>query len=253
MPDGRPTVLILGGTADAAELADTLVSRFAEAVDVVTSLAGRTIAPAPLPGRVRVGGFGGPDRLAAFLRESDVRAVVDATHPFATAISENARVACDAAGVPRLALVRPAWVAGPGDDWHTFADAASLAQALPRFGRRAFLTIGRSDLRAFASCPDMWFLVRLVDMPDVPLPLADCRVVTGRGPFSERDERELMVGHNIDVLVCKSSGGPATSAKLGAARGLGLPVAMIERPPGPDGPCVESVPAASEWVGALLT
>jgi precorrin-6A/cobalt-precorrin-6A reductase len=259
MPDGpegvagRPTILILGGTADAAELAGMLVSLFDERIDVVTSLAGRTVAPARVPGRVRVGGFGGPERLASYLHEHDVRAVIDATHPFATEISGNARLACDAAGVARLALVRPDWTPVAGDDWHMFADGLSLAQALPRLGRRAFLTVGSSGLSDFAPGHGMWFLVRLVDKPSTPLPLAECEVVTGRGPFSENAERALMMRHNIDVLVCKSSGGVATYAKLAAARDLGLPVAMIARPEPPTGDRVASAREAADWVGRLVT
>lgn len=61
---GDARVLILGGTADAAALARGL-----SGVGVITSLAGRTKAPAALPGEVRVGGFGGAEGLAAYLEE----------------------------------------------------------------------------------------------------------------------------------------------------------------------------------------
>ena len=60
-------LLILGGTAEAAELARATITRFGEPLEVITSLAGRTQTPGPLPGRVRIGGFGGPRRLAAYL------------------------------------------------------------------------------------------------------------------------------------------------------------------------------------------
>jgi precorrin-6A/cobalt-precorrin-6A reductase len=250
---GRPTVLILGGTADAAALARLLVAAHGETAEVVSSLAGRTASPAAVAGSVRVGGFGGPDALAAYLHDNAVRAVVDATHPFAAAISENARIACAAAGVPRLALVRPPWTPSPGDDWHEVADMAAAASALPRFGRRAFLTVGRQELDAFAACPDMWFLVRLVDPPTDSLPLPDFRVVTGRGPFDAEAECNLMVDHKINVLVCKASGGAATQPKLQAARRLGLPVVMVARPALPAGACVDSVAAAADWVAGELT
>ena len=73
-------VLILGGTAEARELAAALD---ADGVAVVSSLAGRVSRPRLPAGEVRVGGFGGPEGLTAWLREHDVAAVIDATHPFA--------------------------------------------------------------------------------------------------------------------------------------------------------------------------
>jgi precorrin-6A/cobalt-precorrin-6A reductase len=65
---------------------------------VITSLAGRTRVPARPPGEVRIGGFLGVDGLARYLGETGVDVVVDATHPFATRISANARTACRRAG-----------------------------------------------------------------------------------------------------------------------------------------------------------
>jgi precorrin-6A/cobalt-precorrin-6A reductase len=50
-------------------------------------------------------------------------------------------------------------------------------------------------------------------------------------------------------LVTKDSGGPATSAKLAAARQLGIPVVIIRRPPLPAGvEVVDSVQQAAHWV-----
>jgi precorrin-6A/cobalt-precorrin-6A reductase len=54
--------------------------------------------------------------------------------------------------------------------------------------------------------------------------------------------------HRIDVLVSKNSGGAAVSAKLTAARLLGLPVVIINRPPQPDGTLVETVDEAMSWL-----
>ncbi|MFC8037598.1 precorrin-6A/cobalt-precorrin-6A reductase, partial [Streptomyces griseoincarnatus] len=111
-----PHVLILGGTTEARRLAAALTAR--PGVRVTTSLAGRVSRPGALDGEVRVGGFGGPDGLAAWLREESVDAVVDATHPFAATITGNAAAATAAARVPLLVLRRPGWQPGRGDRWH---------------------------------------------------------------------------------------------------------------------------------------
>lgn len=243
-PGRRPTVLILGGTAEALELAVTCAAR--AGFMVISSLAGRTRVPALPPGEVRSGGFGGVEGLSRFLAERGIERVIDATHPFAAQISAHAAQACRAAGVPRVRLLRPPWVSVPGDRWVEVADAAEAAQRLPSLGRRAFLTVGRRDLEAFAPL-DLWFLVRTIEPPGV-LPLRQGHWLGGRGPFAVEDELALLRTHAIDVLVTKASGGGATYAKLVAARRLGLPVLMVRRPPPPPGPVVGSVAAALAWL-----
>jgi precorrin-6A/cobalt-precorrin-6A reductase len=236
-------VLVLGGTGEARELAARLAGR--PGLEVVSSLAGRTRDPRRPPGRTRVGGFGGPDGLAGWLAAEGIGAVVDATHPFATAMTEAAVTATARLGVPLLVLRRPGWTAGPGDDWRRVPSLAAAAANLP--GRRVLLTVGRGEVRAFAADQDRWFLIRSVEAPEPPLP-PRAQVVTARGPFEVADELVLMRGHGIDVVVTRDSGGAQTSAKLAAARQLGLPVVMVDRPPAPAAPTVATVTDAVAWL-----
>ncbi|MEV5850241.1 cobalt-precorrin-6A reductase [Streptomyces sp. NPDC051985] len=232
-----PHVLILGGTAEARELAAMLAPR--PGVRVTTSLAGRVTRPGALPGEVRVGGFGGAAGLAGWLREQRVDALVDATHPFAETITANAARAAAETGVPAVVLRRPGWRPGPGDRWHPVASLAAAADLLPRFGPRVLLTTGRLGLSAFAHLTDRHFVVRSVEPPEPPLP-PHTEVLLARGPFTVADESALLRENLIDVLVTKDSGGAATAAKLTAARESGLPVVVVRRPPLPDG--VTAVP-----------
>ncbi len=243
-------VLILGGTAEAAALARALAED--ARVAVTTSLAGRTRAPAELPGEVRRGGFGGAQALADYLKARAVDLLVDATHPFAARISRNAAQACAAAGVPRLVLTRAPWTARDGDRWTPVPDAQAAAAALPGLGRRVFLTIGRQELAAFTGLDTVWFLVRLVEPPEDPIPLEDFRLVLGRGPFLLAQETALLRAHGIEVVAGKNSGGAGTYAKIEAARALDLPVIMVERPALPAGETVESAAAARAWIERRL-
>jgi precorrin-6A/cobalt-precorrin-6A reductase len=247
----RPLVLVLGGTAEARRLAEALVEE--GTADVVSSLAGRIRDPDLPPGEVRVGGFGGPEALAAYLRERPFDAVVDATHPFAAQITSHAAQAAEAAGTPLLVLRRPSWTASPGDRWHRVPTLDAAARALDdpgvTRGERVLLTTGRQGTAAFAG-NRQWFLLRTVDPPEGPLP-ARATVLRSRGPFTLDGELWLMSKHAIDVVVTKDSGGDATSAKLGAARRLGLPVVVVDRPPLPDGvTTVATVEAAAHWLAA---
>ncbi len=243
------TVLILGGTAEARQLAGRLAG--AGGLRVVSSLAGRVRDPALPVGEVRTGGFGGAAGLAEWLTARDVAAVIDATHPFARGISANAAAACARTGTPLLSLVRPPWTAGDGDTWHEAGSLPEAAAMLPALGRRAFLTTGRQELAAFAPLDQTWFLIRCVDPPSGPLPPAR-EVVLARGPYDAASERALMRRHRIDLLVTKNSGGQMTAGKLAAARELGIPVVMVSRPPLMDVPRRESPGGAERWLLRLL-
>jgi precorrin-6A/cobalt-precorrin-6A reductase len=246
-------LLILGGTTQAAALAHGALARFGDKLQVTTSLAGRTERPAQLPGQIRIGGFGGPAGLAAYLTENGVDRVIDATHPFAARISTEARLACTAANVPRLLLLRPPWRRHPRDLWIEVDDMNAAAAQVARVGQCAWLTVGASDIACFSTVTEVRFLVRLVDPPRRPLPLHSCEVVVGRGPFTFTEERNRIERHAIDVLVCRASGGAATEAKLIAAREFGIPVIMVRRPPAEAGEAVETVEAALDWLAGLAS
>src|SRR3954447_16610305 len=208
----RGQVLVLGGTGEARRLAEALVARGA---DVLSSLAGRTAAPVLPPGEVRIGGFGGAEGLAAWLRDNPVRAVVDATHPFAAAMTAHAAQAATATGTPVLRLQRPGWREQPGDDWRWVDSLDAAAEAVAGFAH-VFLTTGRMGLGVFAGLTAE-VLVRSVDPPEPPLP-ERTTVVLARGPFTVEEELALLREHGIDVVVTKDSGSHPTEAKLTAAR-----------------------------------
>lgn len=246
MPDpaSRSTVLILGGTGEARALAAGLDGA---GVPVVSSLAGRVRDPARPAGEVRVGGFGGPAGLAGYLHAHRIRAVVDATHPFATGISASAATACRAAGVPLLRLARPGWADHPLAAGWTWVDSYPAAAA-PLSRRRVFLTTGRTTLDNFRHLAASFVLVRLVDPPATPLP-ASWSVITSRGPYTVAGEVALLREHRIQVLVTKDSGGALTEAKLLAADRLGVSVVVVRRPAEPAGvPAVRTVGEAAAWV-----
>ncbi len=238
-------VLLLGGTAEARALAETLHPH----VDIISSLAGRVPDPALPVGPVRIGGFGGVDGLRHWLEDEGIGAVVDATHPFAATMTAHAAEVCAELRLPHLVLARPAWA--PGDALVVESDTEA-ADAVARLGySRIFLTTGRSGVKAFAGS-DAWFLIRAVTAPDASLLPRHHHVLLSRGPYRYDDELALLREHRIDALVTKNSGGEMTRAKLDAAAALGIPVVMVQRPPLPAGvTTVGSVEAAAEWVARL--
>ncbi|VVM90662.1 Precorrin-6A reductase [Pseudomonas fluorescens] len=214
-------ILLLGGVTEALTIARTLGPHH------IYSLAGVGRVPTDLACQVRVGGYGGVDGLVQFIRDEGVTLLLDATHPYAAQISQNAAIAAHLTSIPCWALRRPAWQAQPGDDWREVAGWDELIEALQPF-RRPLFTLGREPLQHLLEIPpeQFWTLRAL----DVHPGNERCEVIGARGPFLINDERELFERKQIDVLISKNSGSTATEPKLEVARERGLPVIVLRRP-----------------------
>jgi precorrin-6A/cobalt-precorrin-6A reductase len=244
-------ILILGGTTEARLLGERLATR--GDLDVTLSLAGRTAAPVPHAVPVRIGGFGGADGLADYLVSERIDALIDATHPYATAISENAIVAARKTGVRFVTLRRPAWSRVDGDRWTEVDDTAAAVRAIGEPPRRVFVALGRNDLVPFIAAPQHFYLFRSVDPIDPPLPLPHASYITERGPFGEAHDRALMTEHRIGAVISKNSGGSAAYGKIAAARALGVEIIMIRRRSVADASAVATMDEAVSWLAHALT
>ncbi|MFZ5675917.1 MAG: cobalt-precorrin-6A reductase [Pseudomonadota bacterium] len=229
MASAKGSILILGGTAEARDLAGLLCDA---GYAPVTSLAGITRAAAAIRGGTRLGGFGGPDGLARYLEEGRFRALIDATHPFAATISRHAEEAARRRGIDLFRLERPAWRPEAGERWSEVADNAAALRALPP-GARVLLTIGRKEILPFLARPDISGIARMIEPPMQAVPAA-WQVLLARPPFDIDAELQLLRDHAITHLVTKNSGGEDTRAKLAAARMQGVEVVMIRRPAKPE-------------------
>ncbi len=244
------TVLILGGTAEAAALARAAHEKLSGRARIIVSLAGRTRAPAALPVETRAGGFGGAPGLADYLRAEKITLVVDATHPFAQRISANARTACAEANVPRLQLVRPQWTMPKLARVTWAADLGEAAALLPDMSRAAFLAVGGRGLAAFETIDTVRLVARAIEMPDEKP--ANIEIVIGHPPFTVEAERDLLSSLKVDTLVARASGGESGLAKIEAARDLKLSILLVRRPEPEPGEHVATVEAAVRWIESRL-
>src|SRR5690606_13160325 len=135
-----------------------------------------------------------------------------------------------------------------GDRWHAVANVAEAVAALGDMPRRVFLTLGRQELLPSEAAPQHDYLIRSVDPVEPPLSVPHAVYITDRGPFEEAQERALLSGRGIEVIVAKNSGGPASYGKIAAARALGIDVVLIQRPELPD---VEAVGSVDEMIERL--
>ncbi|MEP0944156.1 MAG: cobalt-precorrin-6A reductase [Rhizobiaceae bacterium] len=223
---GSERILILGGTKEAAALAQSLVDSGAE---VISSLAGRTKEPVPVAGSTRTGGFGGTEKMATWIIENHITKVIDATHPFARQISRNAVRACAIANVELEQQQRTPWPQRDGDLWTEVDTLDDAANAIPP-GARVLLALGSQYLNTFSQRDDVHFVVRMVDQPQSAPDLASHDLLLGRPHSNWQDEAQLLKAHKVSHIVCRNSGGTGAYAKIIAARELAIPVILIKMP-----------------------
>ena len=239
-------ILLLAGTREAQDLSRALTAR---GHSVIASLAGATRAPRDLGCEMRVGGFGGEQGFRDWLAANPVDLVIDATHPFATQITERTARVCADKQIVNLQVRREAWTPSIEDNW-TFIDRPEQASRFIVEGSRVFLATGRQTLDQFAGLSSSYLVCRQIDPPEGPFPFENGEFRVGRPPFSIEDEVQLFADLNIDWLVVKNAGGQMSRSKLDAARQMRLPVLMINRTDPPSGPIVTTVEAALEWLDA---
>jgi len=242
-------VLILGGTTEARELI-TKISLI-PGLEVINSLAGCTLRPVIMWENTRLGGFGGVPGLKQYLEQQQIDILIDATHPFAAQISENAAIAAGQLRIPHLMLVRPVWEKTLEDQWIEVTSNQAAAMVLPGLAQRVFLTIGRQELATYAYVKEVWFLMRMIDPPISSTAVPAGKLILERGPFTLKEEKALLETHAIGAIVSKNSGGEATMGKIIAAREAKIPVVMVQRPGIPQGEKVSDIEKAISWLESL--
>ena len=259
----KKNILILGGSTEGFALAEKLENH--PAYHPISSLAGRTSLPRKPVGNYRTGGFGGPKGLAEYIKNENISALIDATHPFAHQISSNANQAAKQANCPIIHISRPAWKKQHGDHWIEVNSMQEAASALTPEHSPAFLTIGRLKLSAFLDRTDIIFLCRAIEPPKNTDPKKQNRsnpsheelwpgnfhFIYAKGPYSYEAEKTLIQQQNIKAIVTKNSGGEKARAKLDVARDLGCPIIMVNRPQIPDVKTVKTIDEALIWLENL--
>ena len=198
-----------------------------------------------------VGGTREAEVLAAALEEAGIACAPDgeiaviAAHPFDTDLWACA--ALSARGKPHIGLVRPPWQAEESDDWRLVASAEAAADMLLKCGaKRALLAVGNGRLLPFYQLSGVTLCVRSRNPPHPPAP-PNGYISLLRGPFDVAAEVNALRREGIDMIVAHNAGGQGGWPKLGAARELGIPVILIDRPQLPELEVVTSVEAALDW------
>jgi precorrin-6A/cobalt-precorrin-6A reductase len=242
-------ILLLGGSQEARRIALLLAGQ--PDLSLSVWLAQPDVREWPAGCETRVGEFGSGSGVQTWLRASNFAAVIDATHPFATDMAGPVASASQELGFGFVRIIRPEWSPTPADKWTFIRKASDAADHIPR-SSRVFLATGRRDLSAFRNLADCRLLCRVKSEEPEVFPLANGRFIYAPGPFTVAGEQALFEREKVDWVVTRNSGGDGGWPKLAAARALGLPVALIRRPPQPPLTVVETVKEVLEWVGRRL-
>ena len=239
-------LLLLAGSSESVQIGQAL----ARETRVVTtaSVARARAIPRALGVPTRIGGWGGAEAFGAWLERESIDAVLDATHPFAVRISERSLHVCRELGVEYMQFLRPQWTPTEEDRWHFLNDETDAAKHIPA-GAKVLLASGRRNILKFAGLAEGRTLFFRVREPGYgAFPFEKGRFILRPVPLSANAEETMMRALEIDWLVARNTGGSASATKLEAARRIGLPVAVIRRPPQPEAPRVHTVAEVMAWL-----
>lgn len=230
-------ILVLAGTRDGRELAAELAKQGFRIMVSVVSAYGQQLAQEDLC-QVREGMLDG-EGLTQLVRQEGVRLLIDASHPYAVNVSQNAMQACSRCGVTYLRYERAPAVLPDYERLFVTGDYPAAAKTAAGLGSTVFLTTGSRHLGVFKNHPCLQqhrLIARVLPEPEV---LADCiklgfqpkDIIALQGPFSHELNMALFKDFRADVIVSKNSGSiGGTDTKISAAIELGLPLVVIDRP-----------------------
>ena len=236
-------ILIFAGTTEGRQLAQWLLDQGAQVAASVATAYGESLLPAG------VEAFAHPmaaEEMAAFLKGHPFACVVDATHPYAHAATQNIQAACAGVGMPYLRLVRPSQDGVGGRYVATHAQAVAL---LAGTRGNILLTTGSKDLETYTALPDYRQRVYPRILPTVEsvsrcleLGFPAGHLIAMQGPFSRELNLALLRQIEAAFLVTKESGAAGGFLqKLEAARQAGAEAVVIGRPVREEGLSLEQV------------
>lgn len=238
-------VLLLAGAAEARQIALALWREPRLSVTVSLARAGRR--PQSFGWPVRIGGWGGEDGYRTWLIAENFGAVIDATHPYATAMAFRAARASAELGIDHIRFVRPPWTPSDGDRW-TFLNTEDEAVRHIPDDASVFLGTGRRRLDAMSGLSGRRLICRVQEWPVGEFPFPGGAFLFDPGPYTVDGETRLFRRLDVDWLIARNTGGAASWPKIEAARELGLRVALIRRPKQPESVRISTVAETLAWV-----
>lgn len=230
-------LMVIGGTTESHQIIDELLNRNINVILTVATSYGESLIE-ERPGLKVVAGRMDSEQMLHFIKSSSIECVVDASHPFAQNVSNNAIQACREASIPYVRFERKSHEADLSDVYlaQSYEEAAAIAS---RLEGNILLTTGSNNLECFITTVKDYkqrLFVRVLPTSNViqkceKLGLTADNIIAMKGPFSKELNREMLKQCKASVMVTKESGDAGgVKEKLLSAGELGAAVILIKRP-----------------------
>lgn len=235
---GDEMILVLSGTRDGREIIRRLREKGYPVLTTATTPYGAKLAAEAGAGAALEGQLSSEGMLT-LMKEKGIRAVVDATHPFAEQASRNAMHACKKAGIRYMRFERTGSRLPKSPLLHrceSFNEGAAKAMAL---GEVIFCAIGSNHLGPFVEAArkeKKHIIAKVLPTREAlekcaALGLEPRDIVALQGPGSLELNKALLRDYSTEVLVTKESGViGGEDVKVKVALSLGIPTVLIAKP-----------------------
>lgn len=237
-------ILIFGGTTEGRLLAEHCKQQKIAAYVSVVSGYGADLLPESESVHVISGRMTAAD-MEAFMTRESIRAVFDATHPYAGEATRNIREACGRAGVPYVRVTREPAAEKAGDRRDRAASqvvylnsASDVVRYLTDREGDVLVTTGSKELAAFTALPGYEDRLYVRVLPSCvairaceDIGIKGKHIIAMQGPFSEELNRAMLKQLGVRYLVTKEAGAAGGFLeKLSAAEALSVTSVVIGRP-----------------------
>ena len=241
-------ILIFAGTTEGRMLAERLSAQNVKCIVCVATEYGNELMP-DLPGVQKRVGRLSTDEMIELMHRKKIDITVDATHPFATVVSENIRQACGQADVEYIRLKRQTASLLENDNVRIFQDNEACAMALENTKGNILLTTGSKELDIYCRDENVRNRLYVRVLPGEEsinicskAGIARKNIIAMQGPFSQQLNEALIRQFDIKYLVTKESGkAGGLDEKLLAAGACGIDAYLIGSPDHSDGMSLEQV------------
>ncbi len=225
-------ILIFSGTTEGRELSEWLSSN---GLDVTARVATEYGAKVCNGINVDVGSCGGAEGIARTINEGRYDLVIDATHPYASRITEHIREACGRTGTELIRIKRNA---SDMDDVITAPSVDDVPKILDGLEGNILVTTGSKEADVYTRIKDYEerVFIRVLPTPSsldrcIELGYPNKNIICAQGPFSTEMNEAMLKQYDISYLVTKDSGDAGGfDAKYEASKRAGVKMIVIGRP-----------------------
>ncbi|MDA3892525.1 MAG: precorrin-6A reductase [Salinivirgaceae bacterium] len=224
-------IWLIGGTSDAHKIADLVLAENKKVLVSTTTSYGAVLAQ---KANVKVI----QDKLEikdmkSILRDYSIETVIDASHPFANLVSQNAIAACKEAGTKYIRFERECAEIEKVDYYNSYAQ---IIDALEQTKGNILLTIGSKNIHQFNKLKSDRIIARVLPVKEsielcMTAGLKAHQIIAMKGRMSMETNKALLLEYDIKHLITKDSGeAGGLYEKVDAAKMLSVKVYVLKRP-----------------------